>query len=284
VPSHWFSISTGGRVLTLTGRGWGHGVGMVQWGAEGKAERGWSASKILGAYYGGLRPRSYPEPDTIRVGIATGLKSVTVEPTGVVDVQKRASHAAPPWRVTGGKRLLLRHTRPVPTSLRAGSIEGPAAAAAGQHRHATVDVPDTSVVQLVLHGGGLEVSVSRSRTVTAGTARLSWTVPAVPSGSYRLRSVVTDGVDIVHNKGAMVRVAGVTPSPSPPDEPSATPAPRPVATTLPPETHDTGIIWFILSAVAAVAVGVGSIVYLARRSKRMGSNWDPGSRPPPGQI
>ena len=47
VPSHWFSIGTGGRILTLTGRGWGHGVGMVQWGAEGKAKRGWSASKIL---------------------------------------------------------------------------------------------------------------------------------------------------------------------------------------------------------------------------------------------
>ena len=125
--------------------------------------------------------------------------------------------------------------------------------------------------------------VSKSRTVTGGRSRLSWTVPAVPSGSYRLRSVVTDGVDIVHNKGAMVRVAGVTPSPSAP-EPSATPAPRPVATTLPPEPHDSGILWFVLSAVAAVAVGVGSVIYLARRSNRMGSNWDPGARPPPGQI
>ena len=33
----------------------GHGVGMVQWGAYGKARRGLSASQILAFYYGGLR-------------------------------------------------------------------------------------------------------------------------------------------------------------------------------------------------------------------------------------
>ena len=35
------------------GHGFGHGVGMCQWGAEGKAQRGWSASRILAFYYPG---------------------------------------------------------------------------------------------------------------------------------------------------------------------------------------------------------------------------------------
>src|SRR5438128_5828998 len=56
VPSKWFSTSNSGSSVVLTGRGWGHGVGMVQWGAYGKALRGVSYQDILGAYYGGLRP------------------------------------------------------------------------------------------------------------------------------------------------------------------------------------------------------------------------------------
>ncbi|KPJ70441.1 MAG: hypothetical protein AMS14_10690, partial [Planctomycetes bacterium DG_20] len=40
------------------GRGFGHGVGLCQYGAEGKARRGWSAEQILEFYYpGSPRPR-----------------------------------------------------------------------------------------------------------------------------------------------------------------------------------------------------------------------------------
>ena len=39
--------------FTFTGRGWGHGVGMSQYGAEGDAAHGWSAAKILAWYYRG---------------------------------------------------------------------------------------------------------------------------------------------------------------------------------------------------------------------------------------
>jgi stage II sporulation protein D len=37
------------------GEGFGHGVGLCQWGAEGKAARGLSAREILAAYYPGAR-------------------------------------------------------------------------------------------------------------------------------------------------------------------------------------------------------------------------------------
>ena len=33
------------------GGGWGHGVGMSQWGAKGRADAGQSAAQILQAYY-----------------------------------------------------------------------------------------------------------------------------------------------------------------------------------------------------------------------------------------
>lgn len=39
--------------FTFEGRGWGHGVGMSQWGAKAMADRGWKAEKILEHYYPG---------------------------------------------------------------------------------------------------------------------------------------------------------------------------------------------------------------------------------------
>jgi hypothetical protein len=64
--------------LVVTGRGWGHGVGMVQWGAYGKARRGFSAADILAYYYGGLRPQRHPEPGLIQVQVASGLRALRI--------------------------------------------------------------------------------------------------------------------------------------------------------------------------------------------------------------
>ena len=38
-------------VVHFEGRGWGHGVGLCQWGAKGRAAAGQSYSQILQAYY-----------------------------------------------------------------------------------------------------------------------------------------------------------------------------------------------------------------------------------------
>ncbi len=82
VPSMWFSIARGRGAAIIKGRGWGHGVGMVQWGAYGKAKRGRSAAQILASYYGGLTPRPFPEPGVIQVRVAEGLTSLSVVPSG----------------------------------------------------------------------------------------------------------------------------------------------------------------------------------------------------------
>jgi len=37
------------------GRGFGHGVGLCQWGAQGKAEKGWTGEQILHFYYPGAK-------------------------------------------------------------------------------------------------------------------------------------------------------------------------------------------------------------------------------------
>src|SRR5205807_9070868 len=75
-----------GSDIVMAGRGWGHGVGMVQWGAKGKADRGLGYRQILSYYYGGLTPVKVTEPGSIRVLLATGVQQVTVSPSGPVHV------------------------------------------------------------------------------------------------------------------------------------------------------------------------------------------------------
>jgi stage II sporulation protein D len=79
IPSDWYRVGSGDAGAVVIGRGWGHGVGMVQWGAYGKAKRGWSADQILSYYYGGLTPQHYPEPGLIHVIVASGLASLAIE-------------------------------------------------------------------------------------------------------------------------------------------------------------------------------------------------------------
>ena len=46
---------TGSAIEFYGGRGFGHGVGLCQWGAQGKAVQGWTARAILEFYYPGSR-------------------------------------------------------------------------------------------------------------------------------------------------------------------------------------------------------------------------------------
>jgi stage II sporulation protein D len=277
VPSRWFGTSTSGDSVVLTGRGWGHGVGMVQWGAYGKALRGASYRDILADYYGGLRPQPDPaEPPTIRIGIATGLSSVRIAGTG--DVTIRGRDVPGPWLVTGGHRLRVVHAQAPKPLIQAGTVSGPTIAPVGRTRHATVVLPQTSVVTLVLRRNGADTVAASSRTLAEGATRLAWKVPDVPSGTYVLQSVVTDGTDIVRATAGDVSVTGgtlvaVAPTPTPSPTPQASSAPAPSPT---PETGHTGFGSLALMVLAAVAVAGVSLWYLSRRWRNQ-----PGSQPPP---
>ena len=47
------ALSAEEGVIRMAGRGYGHGVGMSQWGAKALAEKGWSAGEIILHYYTG---------------------------------------------------------------------------------------------------------------------------------------------------------------------------------------------------------------------------------------
>jgi stage II sporulation protein D len=57
LPSTKFFLGVSGDRIVLTGEGYGHGVGLCQWGARGSALRGMNYQQILRKYYKGVEVR-----------------------------------------------------------------------------------------------------------------------------------------------------------------------------------------------------------------------------------
>jgi SpoIID/LytB domain protein len=107
VPSILFTLRAddGARLATLDGRGFGHGIGMSQWGAYGKGLRGMKAAAILAAYYGGTQPTRVPPaklPARVRVAVDSG-KPTLVKPGASPDKSASAPAPKPGAKPAAGK-------------------------------------------------------------------------------------------------------------------------------------------------------------------------------------
>ncbi|MGH3001839.1 MAG: SpoIID/LytB domain-containing protein [Gaiellaceae bacterium] len=104
------ATAAAGTVFLLDGRGWGHGVGMSQWGAEGFARHGYDYRRILAHYYPHTVISSVA-PRPVRVLLLEGQKSVRIgsaAPYLVVDARGRKLHL-PARSVVVGRSFVLRH-------------------------------------------------------------------------------------------------------------------------------------------------------------------------------
>lgn len=71
----------------ISGRGFGHGVGMSQWGARGMALQGFKYPNILSHYYKSTNLQTLPSSNsTIRVGIYLGQSKATINASGPYQV------------------------------------------------------------------------------------------------------------------------------------------------------------------------------------------------------
>jgi stage II sporulation protein D len=98
------------RTFVVTGHGWGHGVGMSQWGAEGLAQHEWDFRRILAHYYQGTTLRRV-QPSNVRVLIAEDRARVSIssrQPFRVVDARGKSRVLAPRRHVFGRKLLGLK--------------------------------------------------------------------------------------------------------------------------------------------------------------------------------
>ena len=135
-------VETTSTHFRFVGRGWGHGLGMSQWGSKGLGDRGWSATKILTHFYKGTSLGSRPGPtdggnaDHIRVGLVQNGSQVRVKPDGTVTYHAEGSKVLTAstdetWTATptsGGKILLSG-----PDSKTVGPFDGPMAVRFEEH-------------------------------------------------------------------------------------------------------------------------------------------------------
>ncbi len=91
--------------VRFSGSGWGHHVGMSQYGAKAMADAGRGYGAILAHYYGGLEPTDGGGrlPDRVRVGLAWDLGDIEVEANGpfqlVLDGRAFSAEGDVGWRL-----------------------------------------------------------------------------------------------------------------------------------------------------------------------------------------
>lgn len=107
-----------GSSVTFHGRGYGHGVGMSQHGARGRALDGQTASEILAHYYQGTTEGAIATSTRVRVRVLTGFRASSTRP--LVLVARRTD-----WRIDGVDGVFPRDSRvevrPRVTTTRSGT-------------------------------------------------------------------------------------------------------------------------------------------------------------------
>lgn len=89
--------------ITISGRGFGHGVGMSQYGAYGMASRGVGATDILTQYYRGTNVAAVAQPADVRVHVGTPA-STTVTGAAPVDFWINGQYVA---QSVAGQRVTI---------------------------------------------------------------------------------------------------------------------------------------------------------------------------------
>jgi SpoIID/LytB domain protein len=256
VPSIWYRVRTEGDTLVLAGRGWGHGIGMVQWGAYGKARRGLGYADILAAYYGGLRPTAVDLPGTIRILIAEGLRSITVAPTASATTNPAVGPGAP-WRITAADGLRLRRSGHPSPLLSIDDVRVPRTITAGDPVPVRLTASDDVTVQVQLLASG-ENPPGPPRPFEEGSIRFRETLATEP-GTARVLVTATDGVDTVASRPVSIAVEPAA-SPEASQSPPLVAAPPP-ADEEPQRNVGTAILAAVLIAIALAAL----LVLTARR-------------------
>jgi stage II sporulation protein D len=73
-------------VFTLTGHGWGHGIGLSPYGALGYAQHGGAYDTILAHYYTGTTLSPLPNAVQMRIQLASGRSSYTISGASKITV------------------------------------------------------------------------------------------------------------------------------------------------------------------------------------------------------
>lgn len=192
--------------VVVDGRGFGHAVGMSQYGALGRAQAGQSYEQILAAYYGGIEPTTPPDvPEQVRVGIAEGGRELALRPSGPVVVRVGdtvlTERGLGQWRVEARPDRTLRLV--APQGYGAPLVVDPTTASRTSVWPTEVVTLETVVnkpveLQVVARDVAGDVVVRRDVGVAdPGRQRVGWSLDdadgrALPAGTYQVALVAVD--------------------------------------------------------------------------------------------
>lgn len=251
-PSNRLTIRTERKIVRVAGRGWGHAVGMSQWGAHGMARLGEGYEDILRHYYTGTEVDEVEDPGALSVGVAWGRKAVTVNGSfRIVDGRGRTlvRDALGDWtfRWAGSGAIAVDTPRGYGLPLRVGIIHAPERVIAGRKARLTIALSRPAVVEAQHEPG----TGAQGAVKTAGRSRVSWTAPDEP-GRYEVRVAAATGKDARSSESITILVEQ-------PAEADAGATDRPEATS--DRSEDEGFPWLWALGVifaAAFVVVLGS--------------------------
>ncbi|MGH2730115.1 MAG: SpoIID/LytB domain-containing protein, partial [Actinomycetota bacterium] len=193
-PSNRIIITTRGPIVRVVGAGWGHGVGMSQWGAHGLALHGGSYAAILGHYYSGVTLGSFPAPPRIEVGLQAAADTVTVtgafrliDGRGRVLVKRALGTWAFDWAGSGA--VAVRPPRGFGLPLDVGIVRAPRKVEVGEKVRITIALSRPARVQTVTRG---TTEPPPPELQAAGRRQVAWRAPASP-GTYAVRVRASTG-------------------------------------------------------------------------------------------
>lgn len=168
--------------FSIAGNGWGHLVGLSQYGAKALADEGEDYTSILEHFYGGLTPQRSEDvlPETVFVGLATRADAATITGDGPITVfvdgvpvaeeiegtwdltQVGARIQAVPPAAYGVRPELASDAVPI-------TIAEPLATVT-----VTGEIDDPAEVRLVVYRGGVPVERYPWTPAAVGTVTLTW--------------------------------------------------------------------------------------------------------------
>jgi SpoIID/LytB domain protein len=195
LPSNRFRIVSRDGIVAVHGRGWGHGVGMSQWGAQGMANDGATYEEILEHYYTGVTVERAAAPGaTIDVGVGWAMPSVAVHGhfkivngTGRTVVEEALGtwifHSAGPGAIS------VDPPQGRGVRLEVGIVESPPEVGAGEAAELVVALTKPAHVWTVTQGS----DDREDRQVrNAGRQPVTWRAPREP-GDYEVRVEASSG-------------------------------------------------------------------------------------------
>jgi stage II sporulation protein D len=198
------TTSTAPATLVFSGHGFGHGVGMSQWGAFGYALHGWKYPAILAHYYSGTT-LGLRGPSVVRVLLDDSVKKIALSSAATWQVRDATGTSAPlpagqvvvklPYRVDGA--------RLVPPLTFSGSAAAPVEVSGNPYRGSivvskvgpTLDVVDAVRLESYLKGvvaaempPGWPLQALEAQAVAARSFALASLTPASAAAPFDLYS------------------------------------------------------------------------------------------------